>query len=165
MYCKCTLRLTHHTYLNLNECRAVVPLVQRWLRLVQEIRSQGERASLCCVNYNDTGIRQETDPILLLLKEALSITWWHGLGWKLVTGNGFDTGQENNKMSRKTKWCHRWFQLWQDSQQDDIGNFSRKTEECITQADTMNLLGIFYMGSKCVRRVIYFFKFLFNMHL
>lgn len=72
MYCKCTLRLTHHTYLNLSEFRAVVPLVQRWLRLVQEIRPQGERASLCCVNYNDTGVKQEIDPILLLLKEALT---------------------------------------------------------------------------------------------
>ena len=72
MYCKCTLRLTHHTYLNLSEFRAAVPLVQRWLRLVQEIRPQGESASLRCVNYNDTGVKQEMDPILLLLKEALA---------------------------------------------------------------------------------------------
>lgn len=64
------------------------------------------------------------------------------------------------------KWCHRWFQLWQDSQLDDIGNFSRQTEEYITQADTMNRLGIFHVWeANVLERVIYFIKFLFNMHL
>lgn len=72
MYCKCTLRLIHYTYLNLNEFRAVAPRVQRWLRLVQEIRRQGKRAFLCCVDYNDTGIKQEPNPIWLLFKEVIA---------------------------------------------------------------------------------------------
>lgn len=58
MYCKFALRLMHHTYLNLNEFRAAVSQVQRCHRLVEDIKSQGERAFLCCVNYNDTGTKQ-----------------------------------------------------------------------------------------------------------
>lgn len=39
MYCKCALRLMHHTYQNLNEFRAVVSQIQRCRRLVQNIKS------------------------------------------------------------------------------------------------------------------------------
>lgn len=97
MYCKCTLRLIHSTYLNLNEFRAVVSQVQRWRRLVQDIKPQGERAFLCCVNYNDTGIKQELIPFCCFLRKL------QGWGWG-CTHKGVFMPEHSHGEVPKARW-------------------------------------------------------------